>query len=49
MGEIESTCYTVIDIAENGIKDGQEREILFESVADYVKFKSDQQDQNSNK
>ena len=41
MEEVETTCYAVIDTIDNGNDDKKEIEILFESVADYVKSRVD--------
>ncbi|HRH43060.1 MAG TPA: hypothetical protein PKY82_15630 [Pyrinomonadaceae bacterium] len=45
-GEVKSSSYRVLDTVDNGINDGQEIEILFETVSDYVKSRSETKVQN---
>jgi hypothetical protein len=41
IGEVDSVGYTVINTVDNGINDGKEVEILFETISDYIKSLSD--------
>jgi hypothetical protein len=41
LGEIDSTSYTVVDTVDNGIEDGQEIEILFDTLAEYFASRYD--------
>ena len=40
MEKVETSGYTIIDTTDNGIEDGKVTEILFESMADYIKSRT---------
>jgi hypothetical protein len=41
IGEIKSSAYEVIDIFDNGVNDGQEIEILYDTLAEYMQSRID--------
>lgn len=45
MGKILSESYALIETVDDGIDDGKEKEILFESVEEYVKAKVSARDE----